>query len=219
MSTVNYFSNFDDSNFNKQKPREFNKLKDDPCDIAQRNAGNDKALKFVTTSFRDLADAKTKMNYFGIDIKDQLFTPDYLMDEDSKLRLGVTGGQLTNQNARHELGGLPLPTMPSRFQLYHGDVGIEDTMRNYIGQNKKSCNPQNYNFHDRSFYMFEGLEKPDATKSIEEKIRCGESSRYPLNNGGVSVKIGKNYKTPVDMFNIKPSQHHCNLFEHSSRKC
>ena len=143
MSTANYFSNFDDSNFNKQKPREFNKLKDDPCDIADRNSSNNKALKFVTTSFRDLADAKTKMNYFGIDIKDQLFTPENLMDEDSKLRLGVTGGQLTNQNVRHELDGLPLPTMPGRYQLYHGDTGIEDTMRNYIGQNKKKSVTEN----------------------------------------------------------------------------
>jgi hypothetical protein len=217
--TLSYFSNFDDNSFLKDKPREFNKLRDDVCDIKQRNYSNDKALKFVTTTFRDLLDAQEKKNMFGVDIEDQLFVPAELMDQESSLKYGVTGGVLTNCNVRHEYGQLPLPTMPQRYQLYHGDVGIEDTMRNYIGQNKKSCNPHDYNFHNRSFYMFEGIEQPDATKNIEEKIRCGESSRYPVVQGNTGVKIGKNYKTPVDITRIEPSQKHCNLFEFSSRKC
>jgi hypothetical protein len=235
--TTNYFSNFDDSSFNNQKPREFNKLRDDECDIKQRNFSNDKALKFVTTTFKDLIDAKQTKNFFGIDIKDQLFTPANLMDDESKLKMGVSGGQLTNCRVRHELGELPLPTMPARYQLYHGDVSVEDSMRNFVGTNKKSCNPKDDQFYNRSFYMFEGIEKPDATKSVEENIRCGISSRYHVdkvaqwpqgnsqgnsqvnsqgNSQVISPKVGKNYKTPVDMLNVKPSQHQCNIFEYSS---
>jgi hypothetical protein len=235
--TTTYFSNFDDSSFNNQKPREFNKLRDDECDIKQRNFSNEKALKFVTTTFKDLMDAKQTKNFFGIDIKDQLFTPANLMDDESKLKMGVSGGQLTNCRVRHELGELPLPTMPARYQLYHGDVSIEDSMRNFVGTNKKSCNPKDEQFYNRSFYTFEGIEKPDAMKSVEYPFRCGISSRYhvekeakwpqgnqPMNKTNdesvvMSAKVGKNYKTPVDMINVKPSQHHCNIFEYSSRKC
>ena len=219
--TTNYFSNFDDSGFKNNKPREFNKLIDDGCDIAQRNYSNDKALKFVTTTHRDLLDAKSNMNYFGIDIKDQLFTPSNLMDDESKLKLGVTGGQLTNCKVRNEFGELPLPTMPSRYQLYHGDVDVEDSIRNYIEQNRKSCNPKDNEFYNRSFYSFNGIEAPDATKSVENNIRCGVSTRYPvpLNKNNVTVKDGKNYKQPVDMLNIKPAIRSCNVFPYSGTKC
>ena len=101
-----------------------------------------------------------------------------LMDDESKLKMGVSGGQLTNCRVRHELGELPLPTMPARYQLYHGDVSIEDSMRNFVGTNKKSCNPKDEQFYNRSFYTFEGIEKPDAMKSVEYPFRCGISSRY-----------------------------------------
>jgi len=240
--TTTYFSNFDNSSFNVNKPREFNKLIDDGCDIQQRNYSNDKKLKFVTTTYRDLIDAKKKLNYFGVDIKDQLFTPDYLMDDESKLWLGVTGGRLTNCNVRHEFGELPLPTMPSRYQLYHGDVSTEDNIRNYYEPNKNSCNPRDSEYYKRSFYLFEGIEVPEAMKSVEDNLRCGISSRYPPgkskahsnpvpgNTGTVtgtvtqgissevaSVKVGKNYKTPVDMMNIKPARFECNVFQYSNK--
>ena len=222
--TTTYFSNFDDSSFKVNKPREFNKLIDDGCDIQQRNYSNDKKLKFVTTTHRDLIDAKKRLNYFGVDIQDQLFTPDYLMDDESKLWLGVTGGKLTNCNVKHEFGELPLPTMPSRYQLYHGDVQTEDNIRNYLEQNKNSCNPRDSEFYKRSFYIFDGcVEVPEAVKSVEENLRCGVSSRYPPANATATatatatIKIGKNYKNPVNMANIKPARFQCNVFPYGCK--
>jgi len=190
-SSSTYFSNFDESQnvFNKDKPREFNKLIDDPCDIKQRNYSNDQKLKFVTTSFSDLINAQSKKNYFGINVENQLFVPSELMDDNSKLRYGVNGNILTNCNVKNTLGELPLSTMPARYQLSHGDIEIEDNMRNFMDSNKSSCNPKDTEYYKRSFYIFEGIEIPDATKSIETDLRCGVSTRYP--NG---LKVGKNYK-------------------------
>lgn len=175
---LTYFSNYNSQSFQTNKPREFNRLKDDECDIKQRNFSNDKKLKFVTTSFRDLMDAKEQKNFFGIDIVDKLFVPSDKMDEDSQLRHGKTGNVLTNLNVKYELGGLPLPTTPGRYRLYHGDVDIEDNMRNFVDTNKPSCNPRDTEYHNRSFYIFEGIEKPEAIKSVEKELRCGISTRY-----------------------------------------
>ena len=211
--TLSYFSNFDDNSFLKDKPREFNKLRDDVCDIKQRNYSNDKALKFVTTTFRDLLDAQEKKNMFSVDIEDQLFVPAELMDQESSLKYGVTGGVLTNCNVKHGFGQLPLPTMPQRYQSYHGDIDVEDNIRNYIEPNKQSCNPKDTEYYKRSFYVFEGcIEKPDAMKSVEDQLRCGSSSRYPH----INSKLGKNYRTGVDINKVFPT-YQCNKFSYDQR--
>jgi hypothetical protein len=210
--TTNYFSNFDDKSFNVHKPREFNKLIDDDCDIQQRNYSNNKSLKFVTTTFRDIFDAEKQSNYFSIDIKDQLFTPASLMDDDSNLKYGATGNSITNMRVKTQLGELPLPTMPSRYQSYHGDVVIEDTMRNFLEINKQSCNPRDTQFYNRSFYIFNSdqcIEVPDPMKSVEDNIRCGTSSRYPK-----GIKVGKNYKLPIDVDKIHAT-YQCNKFPYN----
>lgn len=178
---MNYFSNFDDSSFQEVKFREFNKTIDDPCAIQQRNNDNSKKLKFVTTNHIDLLEAKDKLNFFGMTIKDKLFVPAEHMDEDSNLRYGETGGILTNCNVRHGFGQLPFPTMPSRYQLAHGDVEIEDSMRNLLEANKKSCNPHDMEYYKRSFYLFNKEDEPIPIKSVEEKSfgpRGGVPSRF-----------------------------------------
>ena len=45
-----YNSNFDDSEFQNVKKREFNRTIDDPCAIQQRVHDNGKKLKFITTN-------------------------------------------------------------------------------------------------------------------------------------------------------------------------
>lgn len=178
FETLNYFSNYDSKAFQTNKPREFNRLRDDECDITQRNYSNEKKLKFVTTSFRDLMEAKEKKNFFGMDVQDHLFVPSEKMDENSQLRNGKTGNIITNNKGTNELGMLPPVTTPGRYRLYHGDVDIEDGMRNFIDVKKQSCNPRDTEFYNRSFYIFDGIEKPDATKSVEKELRCGVSTRY-----------------------------------------
>lgn len=177
-----YNSNFDNSEF--KSTREFNRTIDDPCATQQRSEDNSKKLKFVTTNFRDLVEAKDTLNFYGMTIKDKLFVPAENMDEDSKLKYGETGGVVTNCKTKHGFGQLPFPTMPSRYQLFHGDVDIEDSMRNLSDNTKNSCNPRDNEFYKRSFYLFDdskGIETPDATKSIETNDfgpRGGLSTRF-----------------------------------------
>ena len=178
-----YNSNIDSSEF-KSSSREFNRTIDDPCANQQRQEDNSKKLKFVTTNFRDLIEAKDQLNYYGMTIKDKLFVPAENMDEDSKLKYGETGGVITNCKTKHGFGQLPLPTIPSRYQLFHGDVDIEDSMRNLSDNTKNACNPRDTEYHNRHFYVFDdskGIETPDATKSIETSDfgpRGGLSTRF-----------------------------------------
>lgn len=201
-TTLSYFSNFDNTSFDKEKPREFNRLRDDPCDIKQRNYSNEKTLKFTTTTFRDLHDSNRVKNHFAIGIDDQLFVPTKYIDTYSNLLNGNSGNIMTNCNNRSELGELPLPTMPSRYQLFHGNVDIEDKMRNMIDINKTSSNPRDTMYYNRSFYLFnECVDKPNPLDSVEEKIRCGVSTRYP--NG---IKQGKNFRYTNNIENVEPSR-------------
>jgi hypothetical protein len=178
-----YNSNFDDESF-KQGAREFNKTIDDPCAIQQRLEDNNKKIKFVTTNHIDLIEGKDTLNFFGMTVKDQLFVPADKMDTFSSLRMGQNGGQLTNPNIKNEFGQLPMPTMPSRYQLFHGDVNIENSMKNEIEPNKRSSNPSDQNFQNRTFYIFDdkqGVETPNPMKSVEPDEfgpRGGKSTRF-----------------------------------------
>lgn len=177
-----YNANFDKTGF--ESTREFNRTIDDPCATQQRAVDNTKKLKFVTTNFRDLLEAKEKLNFYGMTIKDKLFVPAEEMDKESQLKYGETGGMITNCKTKHGFGQLPLPTLPSRYQLYHGDVDIEDSMRNLSDNTKNSCNPRDTEYYKRHFYLFDdaqGIETPDATKSIETidfGARGGISTRF-----------------------------------------
>jgi len=176
-----YNSNFDKSDFQETNFREFNKTIDDPCAQQQRQEDNEKKLKFVTTNFRDLIEAKDSLNFYGMTVKDSLFVPADKMDQDSSLRQGEIGGILTNCNTKNGFGALPLPTMPSRFQMYHGDVEIENSMRNITESNRKSCNPKDNEFFNRSFYIFNNIESPNPLKSVETDAfgpRGGASTRF-----------------------------------------
>lgn len=159
--------------------REFNRTIDDPCAVQQRVDDNSKKLKFVTTNHRDLLEAKENYNFFGMTIKDKLFVPSEQIDESSDLRHGTTGGQVTNCNTRFNFGPLPLPTLPARYQMYHGDVDIEDSMRNFSDNNRKSCQKTDPKFHSRHFYIFEGIEEPNASKSIEDRESFGPRGGLP----------------------------------------
>lgn len=181
-----YNSNFDDSSFKKGINREFNKTIDDPCAIQQRNNDNTKKLKYITTNHVDLLEAKDKLNFYGMTIKDQLFVPANNINEDSFLRYGKTGGVLTNPNIKNIFGQLPFPTMPAKYQTAHGNVEVEDKFIRVplLETNRQSCNPKEINFHNRHFYIFDdsqGIDTPNAVKSVESKEfgpRGGVSSRF-----------------------------------------
>ena len=160
-----YPANFNDSDFNKYKNTEFNKLNEDACYTLQKDVSNKKKLKFVTTNHIDLIEAKDKLNFFGIAMKDQLFVPGDKIDTYSDLLNGKSGQILTNCNTRHGFGQLPLPTTPYRGQLQHGDVTIEDSIRNNVQVRKNSCLPREQDFHNRSFAIFD--DKLDIHTAID----------------------------------------------------
>lgn len=182
-----YNSNFDDATFKQSSRREYNRLIDDPCAIQQRNSDNQKKIKFVTTNHIDLLNGKADMNFFGMTMKDQLFVPSEKIDDYSKLLNGQNGGVLTNVNVKYGFGQLPIPTVPGQYQLAHGDVVIEDSIRNLRENNKNACNPRDTDFHDRYFYLFNdsiGIETPAAIKSVHT-----DELGPP---GGISTRSKKN---------------------------
>jgi hypothetical protein len=187
-----------DTEFEKVNFRENNRTLDDPCAIQQRDGDNSKKLKFVTTSFRELIEAKENLNFFGMTLKDQLFVPSEQVDKYSELLNGKSGNTLTQCNVRNGFGQLPFPTMPSKYQLSRGDVQIEDSMRNLTEINKHSCNPRDTMYYNRYFYIFDdkqGIDTPDALKSVESGDfgkRGGVDTRF------ASLKPGE-YKKPRDL--------------------
>jgi hypothetical protein len=184
-------SNLVDTEFEKVQFREQNRTMDDPCAIELRDDQNNKKLKFVTTSFRDLIEAKDNLNFFGMTLQDHLFVPSESIDKYSDLRNGKTGNALTQCNVRNGFGQLPFPTMPSKYQLSRGDVKIEDSMRNLYEINKNSCNPRDVQYYDRYFYIFDdkqGIDTPSAIKSVEQPDmfvrRGGVDTRFMTRKGG-----------------------------------
>ena len=165
-----YPANFDDSEFSKRRNNEFNRLNEDLCYNQQKELLNQKKLKFVTTNHVDLIEGKEKLNFFGIGVRDQLFVPGDRVDTYSSLLNGQTGQILTNCNVRNGFGQLPFPTTPYRGQVSHGDVLIEDSIRNNVDVKKNSCLPRESQFHNRSFTLFDDkldIPTPQAIKSVE----------------------------------------------------
>ena len=184
-----YPANFLDklSDFEKHKKNEFNRMSEDNCYNQRKDSDNDKKLKYMTNSSIDLLESKDKLNFFGIGIRDGLNVPGESIDTYSSLLNGTDGGRITNDKYKSSFGQLPLPTLPYKGQLQHGDINIEDSIRNAIEVKKNSCLPKDADFQSRSFAIFDSklnIEVPDASKSVEYKEngfylgRNGESSRF-----------------------------------------
>lgn len=159
-----------------------NNLRDDPCSLSQRDNANNKKVKYITTNFKDLLEAKEKFNFFGMTTKDKLFVPAEKIDTDSQIRYGENGNILTQFNVRQTFGTLPMATTPGRYQLSHGDVEIEDKIRLSFQDNKKSVLPSDSQFFNRYFYIFDdskGIETPKPENFIEKLNRAGVSTRFP----------------------------------------
>jgi hypothetical protein len=191
MSKLNtaqlYPANFDDSEFTKSRNNEFNRLGEDLCYNQQKDKANQKKLKFITTNHVDLLEAKDKLNFFGIGIRDQLFVPGDRIDTYSSLLNGNSGQILTNCNVRNGFGQLPMSTTPYRGQVAHGDVVVEDSIRTNLEVKKNSCLPRESSFYNRSFSIFDdklNINTPQAIKSVEtpqigfELGRNGVPSRF-----------------------------------------
>ena len=164
-----YSANWNDSAFEKYAKNSQNQLREDDCYNQRKDVDNGKRLKYMTTNFIDLANAHTDYNFFGMTVVDNQFVPaPQVIDKYSSLVNGNDGGVITNCKGRNEFGMLPV-NIPYKGQAEHGDVYIEDNIRNYIQVKKNSCLPRDNQFHDRSFSIFNcEIEKPEATKSVEQ---------------------------------------------------
>lgn len=188
---MNYYSNWQFGLQNGQVPQMKNstntRMQDDSCFIDQQNADYSKKIKYYTTNHSDLLQAQDNMNFFGIDISDTLFVPSDKIDIDSSLR---NGSKMTNFKTKNEgFGQLPFPTMPARFQMSQNveKIDVESSFRSNDIQTfrKKTCLPKDYEYYNRSFYIFnDEIEKPNAVNSVElpEKgwtfQRSGISTRF-----------------------------------------
>lgn len=213
-----YPANFDDSEFAKHRNNEFNRLNEDLCYNQQKDKANNKKLKFVTTNHIDLLEAKEKLNFFGIGLRDHLFVPGDRIDTYSSLLNGQGGQILTNCNVRTGFGQLPVPTTPYRGQVAHGDVLVEDSIRNNIEVRKNSCLPRESDFHNRSFAIFDDkidIHTPQAIKSVEtpqigfELGRNGVPSRFDE-----KFSIRKKYSSAGTNFKPVETVHFLNINNH-----
>lgn len=177
------FKNFDSKEFENYKSSGMNKLIYDDCKQQSYVNDNNKKLKFITTNHIDLLEARDKLNFFGIGIKDQLFVPGEKIDTYSGLLNGVDGGTITNYRIRNGLGELPVQ-IGFKGQGFHGDPVIEDNIRNNIEVKKNACLPRDAEFEKRSFYIFDNLEAPNASNAVEHPQlgfnmgRMGEATRF-----------------------------------------
>lgn len=155
--------------------QEFNRLRDDLCDQQQRFDSNAKKLKFITTNHRDLIDSRSDGNFFSIQLSDGVNVPPQQIDGESVLKYA----DLTQLNCRQGLDMLPVQ-MGSKYPTAHGDTVIEDQMRNEYTRTKRSCQPIDCAFYERSFGIFETVEVPDALKSVETRdaFRGGVQTRF-----------------------------------------
>jgi hypothetical protein len=150
-----------------------NRTIDDPCAKQLDQLESNKKLKYITTNHKDLVDAKSKVNFFGMTVKDQLFVPAAGMDKDSSLRYS----KLTNPNVKYSLDAFPV-NVGYRGQLHRGDVETEMSLRSLWNRDLKSCQPREVQYYNRSFAIFpKKVETPNATKSVESWRRGGECTR------------------------------------------
>lgn len=188
-----YSANFDDSSFNKYKNNEFNRLNNDACYINQRDASNNKKLKFITTNHIDLIEAKDNYNFFGMTTRNELFVPGEKIDTYSNLLNGKNGQMLTNCNVRNGFGSLPMPTMPFKGQLHHGDVVIEDSIRINVEPKQKPCLPRESDFQKRTYSIFDESQQipiPKAINSVETP-----SAGFTLGRNGVATRFTQKANT------------------------
>lgn len=174
MSDNTFTSEFK-GNFSFTPTRNLTSLVDDEC-YQQRIASEDtKKLKYTTTNYIDLLEGHNQ-NWFGISMRDQLFTPAENMDGDSNLRYAP----LTNCKVKNNFGQLPIPTLPS---LYNARAQDTDKESKYIWgistTERKECQPSDTNYHDRSWYIFPDM-KHQAIRSVQtgSEYRQGTSTRF-----------------------------------------
>lgn len=184
---LNYFGNFDDTQFKEYENTDSTRLNADDCYINQRNSDNTKKLKYFTTNHVDLLKARENYNFFGIAVQDELFVPSSKIDTYSNLLNGQQGGILTSCNIKNNVGQLPVQSS-FRGQVSHGDVNTEDKLQKNLQVKKNSCLPRDPNYINRQYQIFTNMEVPNAVKSVETP-----SVGYELGRNGIPTRFCQRY--------------------------
>ena len=134
--------------------RELTRLSDDRCYISNRQASNDKKLKYVTTRV-DGGHFVTEGGQFFLGLPKEA-APRYSADDDATLRCASS----TQCRGKHELGQLPL-AMPSTFVT--GPDAVHTGTNSRV---RKACIPVLTDYQDRVFTPFVTVEPPNPVKSV-----------------------------------------------------
>jgi hypothetical protein len=171
----NTFSSEFNGDFSFTPTRNLTSLVDDECYQQRQNMQDSSKMKYVTTNYIDLLEGHSQ-NWFGISMRDQLFTPAENMDADSNLR----NSKLTNCKVRNNFGQLPIPTLPALYNAHAQDTDKESKYIWPLSNEKHGgCQPMDTNYHDRSWYIFPEM-KHQAIKSVQKSndYRQGTSTRF-----------------------------------------
>jgi hypothetical protein len=211
-----YPANFNDSSFLKYQKMEFNRIGEDD---QLKEGQNQQRLKYYTNNFADLIRGQAvKDNFFGLAKEDNLWVPSpEVIDKYSNLVNGKQGLELTNPKIKNEFGMLPMQA-PYLGQSSHGDVDIEDSIRNNIQVKKNSCLPRDSDYEQRSFAIFDpkqNIELPQAIKSVETP-----EAGFKTGQVGINTRFDNRFKKMdpsavknVDIKNIQGSNIYKYLFK------
>jgi hypothetical protein len=118
----------------------------------RKEVDSQKPVKYFTQNPSQLVGG-TNIGPRGLSVFQGPGTPSCSISKENDIRRGFTGFLSRN---KQELRSLPMATSPG---LYKGtvNVDVEDNIRGGDLKQKKSCNPKDNTFYDRSFYIFDNL--------------------------------------------------------------
>jgi hypothetical protein len=180
----------------ESKPREFNRLGDDSCYIAQKDAGNAKRLKYMTTNVTDDSQFVTegKVNFMGVPAT--MSAAEFSPEIDTTMKFSA----LTNCKGREEPYSFPLagPSFTSS--------GPHVEAAGIYSRERGACNLKPTEFQERVYVPFVTSEVPDPLRSVyhfgpqsgistraENRIKIETGSGSTLKKGGVGQPVSCEY--------------------------
>jgi hypothetical protein len=145
-----------------------NNLNDDPTFRKIQETTSEAPLKYITTNFSDLKDAKTMYNYFyGIGTRPEQPTKN-VIDQESQLIIPTL-----NNDCRIE-GPLPLPTIPFQYGKSMTALLGEDKLRtDWDIREFNSCQDRDLQFYNRVFEVNKRENKVEP-----QDLRFGINARF-----------------------------------------
>jgi len=136
------------------KHTEFTRQSDDACYLLQKDLGNAKRLKYMTTDTRDSQFVtEGKVNFFGMS---STVAAPFKQEVDTDMKFA----KLTNCGDRTALGPFPL-NGPSL-----GVIGSDVRFFGEPSRERGACTPVITDYQERTFTPFINIEVPDPMRSV-----------------------------------------------------